>query len=161
MSDQNTNESTKDGKQTGGSTSDAGDKFEAITSQEELNRIIDKRLERERAKFADYAALKSKAAKLDQIEEANKTEAQKLADAKAAAERERDEAKAEALRFKVASKHGISDEDAELFLTGSDEDTLTKQAQRLTERTDQQKKHGPHVKREGATTTPANDPKRQ
>ena len=40
-------------------------------------------------------------------------------------------AKAEALRWRIAAKHGISDEDAETFLTGSDEESLTKQAQRL------------------------------
>ena len=39
----------------------------------------------------------------------------------------------DALRFKVASKHGIADADIETFLTGTDEDTLTRQAQRLAE----------------------------
>lgn len=39
----------------------------------------------------------------------------------------------DALRFKVASKHGISDTDIDTFLTGTDEDTLTRQAQRLAE----------------------------
>lgn len=37
----------------------------------------------------------------------------------------------EALRWRVAAKHGISDEDAETFLTGTDEDTITRQAERL------------------------------
>jgi hypothetical protein len=38
-------------------------------------------------------------------------------------------------RYKVASKYGISDELTELFLTGSDEQTLEKQAKALSERT--------------------------
>jgi hypothetical protein len=42
-------------------------------------------------------------------------------------------AEAEALRWRIAAKHGISDEDAELFLTGSDEDTLVRQAERFKE----------------------------
>ena len=39
--------------------------------------------------------------------------------------------KIEELIREIAAKHGISDEDAETFLTGSDEESLTKQAQRL------------------------------
>ena len=54
----------------------------------------------------------------------------------AALEDEASKAKAEALRFKIAAKFQIGDEDAELFLTGSDEETLTKQAQRLAQRTE-------------------------
>lgn len=42
-------------------------------------------------------------------------------------------AEAEALRWRIAAKHGISDEDAELFLTGSDEETLARQAERFKE----------------------------
>lgn len=38
-----------------------------------------------------------------------------------------------ALRYRVAALHGIkSEEDIDLFLTGSDEETLTKQAQRIS-----------------------------
>lgn len=78
------------------------------------------------------------ATKLAAIEDAQKTEAEKAAERIAALESETNAARAEALRFKVATKHGISDEDAELFLTGSDEETLTRQAERLAERTKDQ-----------------------
>ncbi len=74
------------------------------------------------------------AAKLAELEESQKSEAQKLADAKVAADQATAEARAEALRWRIAAKHGISDEDAELFLSGADEETLTKQAVRLAER---------------------------
>lgn len=37
-------------------------------------------------------------------------------------------------RYKVANKYGISDELTELFLTGSDEETLEKQAKALSDR---------------------------
>ena len=43
-----------------GAEADSG--FEAITSQEQLDKILSKRLERERAKYADYEELKQKAA---------------------------------------------------------------------------------------------------
>lgn len=39
----------------------------------------------------------------------------------------------EALRWRTAAKFGISDEDAETFLTGTDEATITRQAERLAE----------------------------
>lgn len=74
------------------------------------------------------------ATKLAQIEESQKTEAQRAAERIATLESEANQARAEALRFKVATKHGISDEDAELFLTGTDEDTLNRQAERLAQR---------------------------
>lgn len=38
------------------------------------------------------------------------------------------------MRWRVAATHGVSAEDAELFLTATDEATLVKQAERLTER---------------------------
>lgn len=98
------------------------------------------------------------ATKLAELEESQKTEAQKLADRATAAEMAAEEAKADALRWRVAAKHGISDEDAELFLTGSDEATLTKQAERLTERVASRKKQGNVAPREGATQLkPAED----
>lgn len=71
------------------------------------------------------------AQRLAELEDAQKTETQRLADAKAAAETEAATARAEALRWRIAAKHGISDEDAETFLTGGDEESLTRQAERL------------------------------
>lgn len=112
-----------------------------------------RKLREEAAKYRTEAKANADAAKrLAEIEEASKTEAQKQADRLAAAEAEAQQARAEALRFKVAAKFQVSDEDAELFLTGTDEATLTKQAQRLTERDTERKKHGNHVPREGATS---------
>ena len=57
-----------------------GEGFKAPSSQEELDRIIQKRLDRERSKFADYDDLKSKADKLREFEEAQKTAEQKQAE---------------------------------------------------------------------------------
>jgi hypothetical protein len=73
------------------------------------------------------------AERLAAIEEANKTEAQKLADRATAAETKANDSAAEALRWRIAAKHGITDADAETFLTGKDETTLTAQAERLSE----------------------------
>ena len=84
----------------------------------------------------EIKALKAKAARLDEIDEAAKSEAEKTADALAAAKAEAAEATAELLRYRTAAAHGITDaEDIELFLTGTDEETLVRQAKALAART--------------------------
>lgn len=159
MGTENPNQPGSGGNESGGAKPPADGGFKPITSQDDLNRIIAARIERERAKFADYGDLKAKAAKLDEIEQANKSEAEKLAEAKAAAERERDAAKVEAARLRVAAKHGISDEDADLFLTGTDEATLTKQAERLAQLVE--KKSTNYVPRVGANPKPPESGERE
>ena len=57
-------------------------------TQDELNAIVNDRLGREKAKYSDYDALKEKASKFDQLEEANKTELQKITDKATALESE-------------------------------------------------------------------------
>lgn len=90
--------------------------------------------ERERAKTLEKQ-LNEATAKLTEIEKAQLSELERAqADAQEAREVAA-KATAEALRFRIAAKHKISDEDAELFLTGTDEESLTKQAERLVERT--------------------------
>ncbi len=122
---------------------------------------VDK-LRKESAKYRTEAKANSEAAKtLAALEEANKSEIQKANDRLAATERERDEARVEGLRFKVAAAHGISGDDAELFLTGTDEETLTKQAKRLTDREVDRKKQGNRVPREGSTPTSVDTDERQ
>jgi hypothetical protein len=90
------------------------------------------------------------AKRLTEIEDAQKSEAQKAADRIAALEKELTTSHLAALRARVQAKHGIDDEDADLFLTGSDEATLTRQAERLAGRSDERKKQGNHAPREGA-----------
>lgn len=90
------------------------------------------KLRAESAKYRTEAKANADAAKrLAEIEESQKTETQKLSDAKAAAESDAQQARADALRWRTAAKFGITDEDAETFLTGTDEETLTRQAERL------------------------------
>lgn len=151
-------EAAPEGGNTSGETP-AADEFTPITSQEDLNKVIADRVARERAKYADYKDVKAKAAKLDEIEQANQTEAERAAKRLADLEAELNNTRRDALRLKVASANGITDaDDIDLFLTGADEETLTKQAKRLAERTADRKKSGNHVPREGATSTAkAND----
>lgn len=131
-----------------------GSQFTPITSQDDLNKIIADRVSRERSKYGDYKDLKTKAAEFDKITEANKSEIQKAADARVAVEKERDDARAEALRLRIAAKNHISDEDADLFLTGRDEETLNRQAARLADRDKDRRGKGNRVSNEGTNPTP-------
>lgn len=118
-------------------------KQERTFTQAELDRIVNDRLKQQaQNKFGDYAELKAKA-------DGAKTVEQKLAEL----ESRHAEAEARALRSDVAAKHGISAEDRDLFLTGSDEETLTAQAKRLAEREADRKKQGNVARKEGSTTT--------
>lgn len=73
-----------------------------------------------------------KAQELDGIKQSQMSELEKAQATAQAASQAVATAEAEALRWRIAAKHGISDEDAETFLTGSDEESLTRQAQRLS-----------------------------
>ena len=128
-----------------------GDGFKPITSQEDFNKAIAERVNRERAKFADYNDLKAKAGRFDEIERANQTEAEKFNQRIATLEQENAAIKTMALRSRIQAKFSISDEDAALFLTGADEDSLTAQAKRLAEREADRKKRGNVAPKEGGT----------
>lgn len=91
------------------------------------------------------------AAKLKDYEDRDKSEAEKATDRIKTLESEVAAARRDALRFKIASQFGIGDEDADLFLTGTDEETLTIQAKRLSDREADRKKQGNHVPREGTS----------
>ncbi|QCB93305.1 hypothetical protein [Cellulomonas shaoxiangyii] len=133
--------------------------FKPITSQEDLNRIIGERVARTKAQFGDYDDLRAKAARLDEIEQANLSEAEKAASRIAALERELEATRSGALRARIQAKFGIADEDADLFLTATDEDTLTKQAERLAERRTKTANRDPFAGR--TPTTAGDDPMRE
>lgn len=75
----------------------------------------------------------SAAKRLKELEDAEKTELEKLEDKLVNAVKEREAANAELSRLRIASQHGISVEDAEMFLHG-DAETMEKQAAALAKR---------------------------
>ncbi len=146
-------EATPEGGSTPGQEPGATE-FKPITSQDDLNRIISERVKRTEAKYADHKDLKAKAARLDEIEQANQTEAQKAEKRIADLEAELSKLSRNSTRLKIASEHGITDaDDIDLFLTGTDEETLTRQAKRLSERNADRKKNANRVPREGSNPT--------
>ena len=106
---------------------------EAKFTQADLDRIVKDRLTREREKYGDYDALKAKADKFDEIEEASKTELQKATEKAKALQDELDAfKKAESLRTmreKVAHDTGVP----VTLLTAESEDACKEQAKQILE----------------------------
>jgi len=69
----------------------------------------------------------------------------------AAAEKRATDAELRALRTGIANTHGISQADADLLLTATDEQSLTLQAQRFTELNGTGRTRGNVAPREGST----------
>lgn len=115
-------------------------KQEKTFTQGEVDQLIKDRAERiAKQKYADYDDLKAKAGESKTLEE-------RVAQFEAkyqAAETAR-------LRSDIAAQFQIAAEDRDLFLTGTDEDTLTAQAKRLAERESERKKQGNVAPKEGA-----------
>jgi hypothetical protein len=97
---------------------DAGKK--ALDSERRARKAAEKELQATKARIQEFEAERLTKEELAQ---------QQRDEAAARAAK----AEAEALRWRIAAKHGITDDDAELFLTGTDEETLTRQAERFNE----------------------------
>ena len=140
-------DTTTEGAET--TTTDSGEQQEQKgLTQADVDRIVKDRIARVEAKYADYNDLKKAA-------DGAKTVEQKLADL----ESKHAEAEARALRSDIAARHGITAEDRDLFLTGSDEATLEAQAKRLAERDADRKSKGNVARKEGRAVTTTISPK--
>lgn len=115
-------------------------------TQADVDRIISERLKRE-----NVADLKTKAQAYDALQESSKSETQRLTEQIQKLTEAQARSDAAALRYRIAAAHGVTNEDADLFLTGNDEDTITAQAKRLADRDKAAKKGGPVVPGEGTT----------
>lgn len=112
-------------------TATAPETEERTFTQAELDAIVTERLKRDRAKYADYDALKEKAEKLDAMEEANKTELQKAIERGDALENELNSLKKAAeirkLRDAVSAETGVPAS----LLTADTEDGCREQAKAI------------------------------
>ncbi|HET6908896.1 MAG TPA: phage scaffolding protein [Mycobacteriales bacterium] len=100
-------------------------------SQAELDKLIQDRLARQKAQFADYDDLKTKASEFDKLQDAQKTELEREREARTAAEQAAADALARAQRTALASavvaeaaKAGAVDPDAVLALLPADAVTV-------------------------------------
>ena len=120
------------GGDTGEQQQDDGGKPERTFTQDDLDKAVRDRLNREKAKYADYGDLKAKADQYDELTAAQKTAEQRAADDLAKAQKAAADALAEAVRYKAAGKAGIDPESDDFALIGSgDEETVMTRAARL------------------------------
>jgi len=142
MSDTQQTADAADNDAAEGGQEQQGEKSQEQTfTQADLDKVVKERVARERAKFADYDDLKTRAGEKATADE-------RIADL----EKRYADAEAGRLRSDIAARHGISADDRDLFLTGTDEETLTAQAERLAERDSERKKQGNYVPKEGKST---------
>ena len=118
------------------------------------------KLRKEAARYRTEAKANADAAKrLAELEDAQKSDAEKAADRIAKAEAEVASLPAKvsaALRTHLVALHQIDEDDAELFLTATDPDLLLKQVSRLLGQSDKRKRTN-HVPREGANPPAGGD----
>lgn len=81
--------------------------FQAITSQDEFDRRLAKRLGQERAKYSGFDDLKAKAARYDELEDAKKTNEQRLSDQLTTAQKRVAELEFDQMRRDVAADKGL------------------------------------------------------
>ena len=138
----------------GGGDGGEGKQDQQTFTQADLDKFASKVRAEERRKaserYADYDDLKSKA-------DGAKTVEQKLEEL----QQKHAAAELRVLRSDVAAQFGISAEDRDLFLLGTDTETLTAQAKRLSEREADRKKQGNVAPREGNSNTQPADQERQ
>lgn len=92
-------------------------------TQEQVDQIVEKRLAKERGKYKDYDELKTKAMKLDEMENAGKSELDKLKESNAALRKQIDDAAAEKQHAEWVSEVAKDkDVPAELLRGGSKEE---------------------------------------
>lgn len=111
------------------------------------------------AQKTEIKELRAKSKRLDDIDEAAKTQAQKDADRVAAAEAEVATVPAkvaDALRTHLVALHQIDMDDAELFLTATEPELLLKQVTRLLGQSDKRQRKN-HVPREGENPSAASN----
>ena len=118
------------GEQHTGDGGDAAKEFKPVTTQDDLDRIVQQRLARERTKYADYDDLKAKASEFDKSQEAQKTELQKAIDRATKTEGAAAEASLTALRYEVALEKGLTAVQAKR-LVGKTKDELSADADEL------------------------------
>lgn len=112
-----------------------GDKYvpveDKLLGQEDVDKVVETRLERQKKQFADYDELKAKAGKVDDITSEFTEKLKKAADEKSEVEKQLGGAKLETVKVKAIHKFKLSDDLSE-FLNGENEDTILSQAEKLS-----------------------------
>ena len=103
---------------------------ENLLTQADVDSVVEKRLERERGKFADYDTLKEKAGKVDTITQEYEDKLKAIGTEKTELEKQLGSAKLETEKVKIVNEFKLSDDLAE-FVTGDTADDMRKRAEKL------------------------------
>ena len=134
--------------------------WKAPADQAELDKIVESRLARERAKFADYDDVKAKAGEFDKAKEASKTAVEKAIERATKAEADALAARLEADRNSVALTKGLTPTQAKR-LVGTTRDELEADADELLKDLQVDGKKAPRAPdQKRSETTPKDDPLR-
>jgi hypothetical protein len=123
-------------------------------TQADVDRIVAERVAREKGKFADYGDLKAKAAKFDELDQASKTEQERLTERLTTAEKRAAELESKALRLEVAAEKGLTTAQAKR-LVGATREELEADADELLETFKPAEKAPPAVDLDLGTRTTA------
>lgn len=99
-------------------------------TQAQIDEIVAKRVARVKKQYGDYEDMKKKAAKLDEIEAANKSELEKLTDQNQKLAAQLAEREHAALIQAACIKHGVPADYMDL-VTGADEESIDKAAEKV------------------------------
>lgn len=134
------------------------DEYAAPASQADLDKIIESRIARERAKHADYNDLAAKAKKFDEAQESNKTELEKFTERTTKAEQSALTATQRADRAEVALEKGLTPTQAKR-LVGATRDEMLADADELLKDLQIDGKKAPRARDQKQTDTiPSDDP---
>lgn len=84
------------------------DKGERTFNQADVDRIVQERLAKERGKYGDLNELRRKASAYEELEQSQKTELQKAAEARQEAERKATDAETRAMRLEIGTAAGLT-----------------------------------------------------
>lgn len=102
-----------------------------LLAQEDVDKVVESRLERQKKQYADYDELKEKASKVDTINKDWETKLKVVSDEKTDLEKQLGSAKLETEKVKVIHEFKLSDELAE-FVTGETADEMRQRAEKLS-----------------------------
>lgn len=102
-----------------------------LLPQADVDSIVEKRLERERSKFADYETLKEKAGKVDSITNEFQTKLKEKDTKVSELDKELAKARLETDKVKIVHEFGLKDELHE-FVTGDTADEMRQRAEKLS-----------------------------
>lgn len=102
-----------------------------LLPQDEVDKVVESRLERQKKQFADYDELKEKAGSVDKVKSEYEEKLKGVSTEKSELEGKLKSATLETVKVKAIHEFKLSPELSE-FINGDDEDTIRSQAEKLS-----------------------------